>query len=88
MRAPNLGSTQYTPGPVPVSAADLQRYIGEELQQIAAAINSLAAGHVDETTVQPTKPRNGDIRLFGTTWNPGAGAGFYGYSAGAWVLLG
>ena len=37
----------------------------------------------------PDKPRDGLIVLAdGTNWNPGAGAGFYGYRAGSWRFLG
>lgn len=38
---------------------------------------------------EPTKRRNGMVVLAdGTNWNPGSGAGYYGYNAGAWVKLG
>lgn len=37
----------------------------------------------------PPKPRDGMIVLAdGTQWNPGSGAGYYGYRAGAWRFLG
>lgn len=37
----------------------------------------------------PTKLRNGMVALAdGTDWDPGSGAGFYGYYGGAWVKLG
>ena len=37
----------------------------------------------------PEKPQDGMIvKADGTHWNPGSGAGFYGYSGSAWVLLG
>lgn len=37
----------------------------------------------------PSKPREGMVvRADGTTWNPGSGAGFYGYKSGAWAFLG
>ena len=46
-------------------------------------------GVLDPTYVAPTKPREGDLRLAdGTSWNPGSGAGFYGYYGSAWVKLG
>lgn len=38
---------------------------------------------------EPTKRRNGMVVLAdGTNWNPGSGAGFYGYNSGSWVKLG
>lgn len=37
----------------------------------------------------PQKFREGTIVLAdGTDWNPGAGAGYYGYHSGAWNKLG
>jgi hypothetical protein len=37
----------------------------------------------------PSKPQDGMIvKADGTHWDPGSGAGFYGYSGSAWVLLG
>lgn len=86
MRTPNLGSVQYSPAEVP--ADPLQAYLRDELNKIAAAITALAAGHLDEQSVAPAKPRKGNVRLAnGTTWNPGAGAGIYYFSGSAWVKL-
>lgn len=37
----------------------------------------------------PEKPQDGMIvKADGTRWNPGAGAGFYGYYGSTWVKLG
>ena len=37
----------------------------------------------------PGRPREGQIVYAdGTDWDPGSGAGFYGYTGAAWVLLG
>lgn len=37
----------------------------------------------------PEKPQDGMVlKADGAHWNPGSGAGFYGYSAGAWRFLG
>jgi hypothetical protein len=37
---------------------------------------------------EPEKPQEGMMVLAdGTDWNPGSGAGFYGYRGGAWVLM-
>lgn len=82
-------SYMYVPGIVPDRIEALPRFIDEELNKIRIALEILAAGHIDETSVAPAKPRKGDYRLAdGTNWNPGSGAGFYGYYGGAWVKLG
>lgn len=89
MRTPNLGSVQYAPADPPQDAAQLQRYLREELTKIKSAIDALAMGHLDMTHVAPAKPRNGDIRYAqGTAWNPGSGVGIYYYNGTTWVLLG
>ena len=89
VRTPNLGTAFYTPGNVPDDAADLQRFLRDELIKIQAAVIALALGHIDMVNVAPTKPREGDIRLAdGTNWNPGSGKGFYGYYGSAWHFLG
>jgi hypothetical protein len=87
MRTPNLGSVQYSPADVP--ADPLQAYLRDELNKIAAAVNALAAGHLDMQTSAPVKPRNGDIRYAnGTTWNPiAAGAGIYWFNGSVWAKL-
>jgi hypothetical protein len=69
--------------------AEAQLFLVQELEKIQKAIALLALGHIDTTYVAPAKPRAGDIRLSdGISWNPGSGAGFYGYYGGAWVKLG
>lgn len=89
MRTPNLGSVNYAPGDPPQDAAQLQRFLREELQKIQASLQALAAGHLDKTYVVPTKPRDGDIRYAdGTSWNPGAGQGIYYCKGTTWTLLG
>lgn len=88
MRTPNIGSIQYSPGQVPSDPAQMQAFMRDELNKMAAAINALAAGHLDKQTVAPLKPRDGDIRYAdGTSWNPGAGVGIYAFLGAAWVKL-
>lgn len=53
----------YTPGPISARPEQLSTYVQEELRKIANVIGQLAAGHFDVTYVEPTKPREGDIRL-------------------------
>ena len=89
MRPVTIKSAYYTPEPIPADIKELQRYLDQELFKIRTCFETLALGHVDKTYVAPVKPREGDFRLAdGTSWNPGSGAGFYGYYGGAWVKLG
>ncbi len=89
MRPLNNSSVFYIPETPPSNAGDLPAYLERELQKVKVAIDLLALGHVDVTYVAPLKPRSGDIRLSdGVSWNPGSGAGFYGYYGGSWVKLG
>ncbi len=89
MRPLNNSSVFYVPEPVPSDPKDWPAYTERNNQAIKTAIDLLALGHVDVTYVAPLKPRSGDFRLAdGTSWNPGSGAGFYGYYGGSWVKLG
>ncbi len=89
MRPLNQNSVFYVPETPPSDNGQLSAYVERELNKVKMAIDLLALGHLDKTYVAPTKPREGDIRLAdGTSWNPGAGAGFYGYYGSAWVKLG
>lgn len=88
MRANQGSINRYIPGQVPERKEDLVRFLRQELQAIQFAMNAMADGQLDVTTVAPAKPRNGMIRYTDGTWNPGAGAGFYGYHSGAWNKLG
>lgn len=64
-------------------------YLKREFLRISAAFDDPRTLVLDPTTATPTKPREGQIRLAdGSGWNPGAGAGYYGYYGGAWVKLG
>lgn len=87
MRPANLGAASYSPGDPPVDPAQLQRFLRDELQKISAAINALAAGHLDKTYVAPAKPCDGDIRYAdGTSWAPGV-KGLYMYNGTTWILV-
>lgn len=91
MRAPNLSSVEYTPGPVPANAADIPRYLREEFDKIAAAVSLIAAG-MAVAYVVPDKPRDGMLRTFdGVQANPtGAGGGLHRYDGqtAQWIRLG
>jgi hypothetical protein len=80
----------YTPAQVPTSPADVPGYLDRELQSIARAFQlQVPFLQLQTLNVAPTKPREGMVALAdGVNWNPGAGAGFYGYRSAAWHLLG
>lgn len=84
-----IAEAMYVPAPVPEDIRKIPLYINEELLKIRNAIDALSLGHIDKVHAAPAKPRDGDFRLAdGTNWNPGSGAGFYGYHSGAWNKLG
>lgn len=89
MRATNSNNTIFVPGDPPADANQTQRYLRDLEQRLAAVLSLLAAGNYEQTHVAPEKPRLGDVRLAdGFDWNPGAGAGFYGYYNSTWNKLG
>lgn len=66
-----LATAQYQPATPPTDPAQLPRYLSDEFQKIAAAVDLLQLGHKDVTYVAPEKPRDGDERLSdGVMWNP------------------
>jgi hypothetical protein len=68
---------------------EVSAYLHEELQKIAVAFLRIENIHLVELHVEPVKSRKGMIVLAdGSNWNPGSGAGFYGYHTGAWNKLG
>lgn len=91
MRTPNLGTVSYAPDQVPDDPEELKRFLRSEFQKLQSAIQLLAKGHLDKTTVAPAKPRDGDfVYADGTFFNPGSGVGIYYYkgATSAWVFLG
>ena len=64
--------------------------VATELRKIQEAMNNPQPFlMLDTLYAAPPKPREGQIvKADGVTWNPGRGAGFYGYRAGAWRFLG
>lgn len=80
--------TEYHPAPIPRNPDELIRYLESELFALKTVIDALIAGHLDQTNVAPTKPRNGDIRYAdGTNFNPGNGQGIYYYNGTSWIPL-
>ncbi|KKN74537.1 hypothetical protein LCGC14_0389540 [marine sediment metagenome] len=83
----------YEPDPFPTGdAADseaLLDYLYNEFQKLAASFLGVENILLEEMNEEPTKPRTGMIVLAdGTNWNPGSGAGFYGYHSSSWNKLG
>lgn len=91
MRTPNLSSVQYAPSDPPDNPAALQGFLRSELLKIGAAIQALAAGHLDVQTSLPVKPRRGNVRYFdGVNAKPNGtgGEGIWYFNGTAWVQLG
>ena len=89
MRTPSKSSALYSPNDAPADPSQLQRFLREELAKLSAVVGTLAAGHLDKTTVAPAKPRDGDLRYASGSpnWDPGSGRGLYMYNGTAWVLV-
>ena len=78
----------YIPMQVPTDPAQLPGSLLQELQNIARSTDASIA-HLSELNKAPAKPRAGMVVLAdGINWNPGSGAGFYGYRSGGWQFLG
>lgn len=80
----------YTPSVVPIDPKDIPVFLSRELATIAQAYQ-LQVPFIQLQTLfaPPTKPREGMVvKADGTLWNPGAGAGFYGFKTSAWAFLG
>lgn len=80
----------YIPSNVPREADALSAFLATELQRVSREMQSVQPAIVLDTLyVAPQKPREGMIvKADGTTWNPGSGAGWYGYRASVWRFLG
>lgn len=76
----------YTPNPF---IGDVSAFLQSELQKISEAFNSSSPTvKLSVSYSPPTKFGEGTIVLAdGTSWNPGSGAGFYGYRGGSWRKL-
>jgi hypothetical protein len=80
---------KYVPEPFLGQIEDVPEYLQRQLWLITEAFDGIEFIELPELHVAPDKPRNGMIILAdGTDFNPGSGAGFYGYSGGAWTFLG
>lgn len=89
MRPISKNHASYTPNDPPDDPTQLKRYLQDEFERIALALQALSLGHLEETTSAPPKPRSGDIRYAdGTLWNPGTGRGIYYFDGSVWKQLG
>ena len=79
----------YIAGNPPQDPALLPGFLLAELRRLQEVLNSPVPFHqLDPQYVAPAKPREGLVVLAdGVSFNPGAGAGFYGYRGGAWRKL-
>jgi hypothetical protein len=80
---------RWTPNPAPLNNEQLSDYLFHELNRLSDIIFNLDVMRLEQTNVEPTKSRNGDIRYAdGTNWNPGGtGEGIYAYTNDAWAKL-
>jgi hypothetical protein len=79
----------YVPTVAPTSIEGLPRWVEAELRRIGGLLGAATVLKVDELNEAPVKPLEGMVVLAdGTNWDPGSGAGFYGYYGGAWNKLG
>ncbi len=80
----------YVPNQVPTDPALLPGFLRVELQRIQQAWGSANQSvRLDPLYEAPQKVFEGLVVLAdGTSWNPGSGAGFYGYRNSGWRFLG
>lgn len=77
----------------PPQTKDVQELVSwatRELMRVAVAMQALTEQQLEETFVEPAKPRTGMVRLAdGTQWDPGSGRGVYYYdeTVPGWVQL-
>ncbi len=79
----------YRAGLPPKAVEQLGAYVEEQLTEVSENLDTIDNLTLVELHAEPVRPRTGMVVLAdGTDWNPGSGAGFYGYRGGAWNLLG
>jgi len=84
----------YQPSPPTIAPAtedgrNLAEWIQRELQKVQSAFSDATALELRSIHVAPPLPRTGMVVYAdGTSWNPGSGAGWYGYNGTLWIPLG
>jgi hypothetical protein len=68
---------------------DLASHVQDQLDAIAQAqSDTLDFIQLNTLNREPERVREGIVaKADGTNWNPGSGAGFYGYRGGSWRKL-
>lgn len=81
---------KYVPSNVPGAPAELPAFLKTETAVISRAIEGARDFlFLEKQYKAPAKVGDGMVCLAdGTSWNPGSGAGYYGYNNGAWRFLG
>lgn len=79
----------YTKSSRPVSdEQDVGGYVEDELEKLESALRAMDYLQLVSPNEAPAKPREGLVVFTdATAWDPGSGAGFYGYRGGAWRKL-
>ena len=79
---------RWSPNPAPVSPEQLPDYLFNELNRLGDIVFNLDTFRLEQTNVEPSKSRDGDIRYAdGTNWNPGGGEGIYAFFNDTWNQL-
>jgi hypothetical protein len=80
---------RHEPAGSPQTLADLARYVETQFTRLSSALEVAEDVQLVEQHSEPQRPRDGLIVLAdGTNWDPGSGAGYYGYHNAAWTFLG
>lgn len=78
----------YTPLIPPRDFEQWPEYILREFTQIKLVLDRVLQGEFEIHFKEPSRPIEGTLIFAdGTTWNPGAGRGFYERRGGAWNKL-
>lgn len=80
----------YQPRNVPANSADIPEFLQQELLNLQKALSGpFSLMQLEKLYGPPNRLFEGMVVLAdGTQWDPGSGAGFYGYRDGSWKLLG
>ena len=80
---------RWAPNPAPVAPEQLPDYLFNELNRLGDVVFNLDTFRLEQTNVEPSKSRDGDIRYAdGVNWNPGStGEGIYAYFNNTWNKL-
>jgi hypothetical protein len=80
---------RWSPNPAPVAPEQLPDYLFNELNRLGDVVFNLDTFRLEQTNVEPSKSRDGDIRYAdGVNWNPGStGEGIYAYFNNTWNKL-